>query len=102
MGTMIKKVVEAYNRKNPTFNRKVQFLDMLFVKGKSYISWMSRINQQAELAGLENIRAQEIQLMKFCQGLNKSDRLYDKLMELEVPSWAKAQEIKKKHAQSMA
>ena len=83
MGTMIKKVVEAY-------------------KGESYISWMNRINQQAELADLESIQAQEIQLMKFCQGLNKSDRLYDKLMELEVPSWARAQEIIKKHAQGMA
>ena len=63
---------------------------------------MNRINQQAELADLENLRAQEIQLMKFCQGLNKTDRLYKKLMELEGPSWARAQEIIKKHGQSMA
>ena len=40
--------------------------------------------------------------MKFCQGLNKTDRLYEKFMELEVPSWARAQEIIKKHTQSMA
>ena len=40
--------------------------------------------------------------MKFSQGLNKSERLYKKLMELEVPSWARAQETIKKHAQSMA
>ena len=40
--------------------------------------------------------------MKFCQGLNKTDRLYEKLIELEVPSWARAQEIIKKHTQSMA
>ena len=51
---------------------------------------------------MENIRAQDIQLMKFCQGLNKSDCLYDKLMVMEVPSWARAQKIIKKHSQSMA
>ena len=96
MAMMIKKVVEAYNRLNPTFNRKVQFLDMMIMRGESYISWMNRINQQAKLADLENIRAQEIQLMKCCQGLNKTDRLYEKLMELEVPSCARAQEIIKK------
>ena len=55
IGTMIKKVVEAYNRLNPTFNWKVPFLDIMIVKGESYISWMNRINQQAELADLENI-----------------------------------------------
>ena len=102
MAMMIKKMVEAYNRLNSTFNGKVQFLDIMIMKGESYISWMNRINQQAELADLENIRAQEIQLMKFCQGLNKTDWLYKKLMELEIPSWARAQEIIKKHAQSMA
>ena len=59
-------------------------------------------HQQAELADLENIRAKDLQLMKFCQGLNKSDRLYNKLMEMEVPSWVRAQEIIKKHSQSMA
>ena len=74
----------------------------MIMRGESYISWMNRINQQSELADLKNIRAQEIQLMKFCQGLNKTDWLYEKLMELEVPSWARAQEIIKKHAQSMA
>ena len=73
MGTMIKKVIEAYDRQVPTFSRKVKFLDMMIVKGESYVSWANRINQQAELADMENIRAQDLQLMKFCQGLNKSD-----------------------------
>ena len=69
---------------------------------ESYVSWANRINQQAELADLENIRAQDLQLMKFCQGLNKSDRLYNKLMEMDVPSWARGQDIKKNNSQSMA
>ena len=40
--------------------------------------------------------------MKFCQGLNKTDRLYDKLMEMDVHSWATAQNIIKNYSQSMA
>ena len=48
LAMMIKKVVEAYNCLNPTFNRKVQFLDIMIMRGESYISWMNRINQQAE------------------------------------------------------
>ena len=66
MATMIKKVLEAYNRLSPTFNRRVQFLDIMIMRGESYISWVNIINQQAELADLENICSQEIQLMKFC------------------------------------
>ena len=38
--------------------------------------------------------------MKFCQGLHKSDRLYDKITDIEIKSWATAQEIVKKFAQS--
>ena len=49
--------------------------------------------QQLELAHLEGIKAQDIQLMKFCQGLHKSDRLSDKIKDLEVKAWASAQEI---------
>ena len=96
MGTMIKKVSEAYDRQVPKFARKVKFLELMIIKGESYVSWANRINQQAELADLENIRAQDLQLMKFCQGLNKADRLYDKLMEMEIHSWSGAQEIIKK------
>ena len=40
--------------------------------------------------------------MKFCQGLHKTDRLYDKLMDMEVKSWSSAQEIIRKYAQSQA
>ena len=40
--------------------------------------------------------------MKYCQGLHKTDRLYDKLMDMEAKSWATAQEIIKKYAQSQA
>ena len=72
-----KKVAEAFDRQVPKFSRKVKFLDLMIIKGESYASWRNCINQQAELADLENIRAQDLQSMKFFQGLNKTDRLYD-------------------------
>ena len=58
--------------------------------------------QQSQLAHLEGIKAQDIQLMKFCQGLHKSDRLSDKIMDLEVKAWASAQEIIIKYAERQA
>ena len=96
------KVAEAFDRQVPKFARKVKFLYLIIIKGESYVSWRNCINQQAELADLENIRAQDLQLMKFCQGLNKTDRLYDKLMEMDVHSWATAQNIIENYSQSMA
>ena len=74
----------------------------MITKGENYVHRSNHINQQAELADLEGIKAQDLQLMKFCQGLNKTDRLYDKLMDMEVKSWAKEQEIIKKYSQSQA
>ena len=102
MEMMIKKVGEAYDRQVSKFARKVKFLELMIIKGENYISWSNRINQQAELADLEGIKAQDLQLMNFCLGLNKTDRLYDKLMEMEVHSWATAQDIIKKYSQSQA
>ena len=102
MDMMIKKVGEAYDRQVPKFARKVKFLELMIIKGENYVSWSNRINQQAELADLENIKAQDLQLIKFYQGLNKTDRLYDKLMEMDVHSWATAQDIIKKYSQSQA
>ena len=40
--------------------------------------------------------------MKYCQGLHKRDRLYDKLVDMEAKSWATVQEIIKKYVQSQA
>ena len=102
MEVMIRKVGEAYERQVPIFARKVKFLELMINKGEGYIQWANRINQQAELADLEGITAQDLQLMKYCQGLHKTDRLYDKLMDMESKSWATAQEIIKKYAQSQA
>ena len=74
IGTMIQKVLDAYDRQVPKFARKVKFLELQIRKGESYICWANRINQQAELADLKNIKAQDLQLMMFCKGLNKTDR----------------------------
>ena len=102
IGAMVKKVTDAYDRQVPKFARKVKFLELTVKKGESYISWANRINEQAELADLRNIKAQDLQLMSFCKGLNKGDRLYDKIVDMETPNWVGAQEIIKKHSQSMA
>ena len=51
---------------------------------------------------MEGIKAQDLQLTKYCQGLQKTDRLYYNLMDLEVKKWATAREIIKKYAQSQA
>ena len=77
-------------------------MELMIIKGEGYIEWANRINQQSELAHLEGITAQDLQLMKFCQGLHKTDRLYNKLMDMEVKSWSSAQEIIRKYAQSQA
>jgi len=74
----------------------------MILKGESYVSWANRINQQTELADLKNIKAQDLQLMTFCKGLSKTDCLYDKIVDMEIHSWSGAQEIIKKHTQSMA
>ena len=99
---MIQKIGDAYDRQVPKFARKVKFLGLMILKGESYVSWANRINQQAELADLKNIKAQDLQLMTFCKGLSKTDRLYDKIVDMEIHSWSGAQEIIKKHTQSMA
>ena len=58
----------------------------MITKGESYIQWANRINQQAELADMEGIKAQDLQLMKYCQGLHKTDRPFNKFMDIEAKS----------------
>ena len=65
MELVIKKVAEAFDRQVPKFARKVKFLNLMIIKGESYVSWRNCINQQAELADLKIIRAQDLQSMKF-------------------------------------
>ena len=81
MEVMIKRVDEAFNGLQPVFSRKVKFLEHMIMKGEGYVERAARINQISELADLDGIKSQDLKLMKFCQGLKQSDRLYDKLME---------------------
>ena len=60
------------------------------------------IYETSELVDLDNIKSEDLKLMKYCQGLKKEDRLYNLLMEMEPKSWSRAQEIIRKYAQSMA
>ena len=99
---MVCKVGEAYERQVPIFARKVKFLDLARVKGEGYKEWANIINQQSELAHLEGIKAKDLRQKKFCQGLHKSDRLYNKKIDIDIESWASVQEIIKKYAENQA
>ena len=61
-----------------------------------------RVEQMAELAGLDTIKAEDLKLMKYCQGLKPEDKLYDKLMEMDQKSWLNALLVIRRHAQNMA
>ena len=54
------------------------------------------IYETSELVDLDNIKSEDLKLMKYCQGLKKEDRLYNLLMEMEPKSWSRAQEIIRK------
>ena len=41
-------------------------------------------------------------MKKFCQGLHKSDRLYNKIIDIDIKSWASVQKIIKKYAENQA
>ena len=72
------------------------------MKGEGYKEWANIINQQSELAHLEGIKAKDLRQKKFCQGLHKSDRLYNKIIDIDIKSWASVQEIIKKYAENQA
>ena len=96
MEIMVRKVGEDYERQVPIFAKKVNFLELARVKGERYKEWANKINQQSELAHMERFKVQDLQLMKFCQDLHKSDRQYNKIIDMDMKSWASAEEINKK------
>ena len=102
MQVMVKRVKEAFERLQLVFARKVKLLELMIMKGEGYIEWANRINQQSELARMEGISAHNLQFMKYCQRLHKTDRLFNKLMDIAVKSWATAQEIIRQYVQSQA
>ena len=81
----------------PTFSRKIQFLNLKIEKGENKLEWAYRLQQAAEMADLESIKAQELKFLKYCQGLKPDDKLYDLLMAMDNPNWEKALEFKQKH-----
>ena len=94
---MILRIQETFDVMQPTFSRKVQFLNLKIEKGENKLEWAYRLQQAAEMADLETIQAQELKFMKYCQGLKPEDKLYDLLMETDHPTWEKALEIIRKH-----
>ena len=61
-----------------------------------------RIDEMAELADLESIKAQDLKLMRYCQGLKAEDKLYDLLTDMEPKGWQQAKQIIRKHTTSQA
>ena len=66
MEVMIKRV-------EPLFSRKIKFLDLKIMQGEGYVDWAIRINETSQLADLDNIKSQDLMLMKYCQGLKQED-----------------------------
>ena len=66
-------------------------------QGKSPILWASRIDEEVDLADLENIKSQELKLMKFCHGLN--DKLLNtKICKQETKGWEETKALVRKYA----
>ena len=57
-----------------------------------------RINEERELADLQTIKPQEIKLIKFCQGLEAEDRLYNLITEMDPMGWEEAKVIIRRHS----
>ena len=55
MEVMVKGVKEAFDRLQPVFSRKVQFLDLMNVKGEGYVELANRINQVSALTNLDEV-----------------------------------------------
>ena len=94
---MIEKVHKSFSLMVPAFSRRIQFLNLSMLKGEGKMEWAFRLEQAAEMANLEDIQAQELKFLKYCQGLKTDDKLYDLLMEMVNPNWEKALEIIQKH-----
>ena len=99
---MVKRVEETFTDLQPIFCRKVKFMDMMIMKGEKPLAWAMRIDEEGELANLQRLKAQELKLMKFCQGLKAEDRLYDLIIEMDPRGWEDAKVIIRKHTAVMA
>ena len=80
---MVKIIEETFDTLQPLFARKIKFLDLMIMKGEGKLEWAMRIDEVAELADLESIKAQDLKLMKYCQCVKAEDKLYDLLMDME-------------------
>ena len=69
MHAMILRVHESFDLMQPTFSRKIQFLNLKIEKGAYKLEWAYRLQQAAEMADLDSIKAQELKFLKYCQGL---------------------------------
>ena len=82
----IKKVEDIFTIIHPTFLRKVELMGLDANPGEIPLDWALRIQEQAELGDLEDIRPQELMMMKFCQGFKDQD-LQKKICKMKSRSW---------------
>ena len=83
MQRMIKRIQDTFDTMQPKFSRKIQFLNLKIRKDEGKLDWAMRLQEAADLADLESIKAQELKFLKYCQGLKTDDKLYDLLMDME-------------------
>ena len=67
---LIRKVEEAFHQLYPTFIRRVSFPSLTATQDQGPLDWVLKIDEEAKLADLNNIKPQEQKLMKFAHGLN--------------------------------
>ena len=66
--TMIQKIQDTFDMMQPKFSRKIQFLNLKIENGEGKLEWAMRLQEAAELADLESIKAQELKFLKYFQG----------------------------------
>ena len=99
---MIKRIEETFETLQSMSARKIQFLDMRIMKYEGKVEWAMMVTEIADLTDLESIKAQELIVLKYCQGLKPDDRLYDLLMEMEPKGWEQALKVIRKYVISQA
>ena len=64
MKQMIDRVHKSFTLMIPAFSRRIQFLNLKMEKGENKLEWAYRLEQAAEMANLEEIKAQELKFLK--------------------------------------
>ena len=64
---MIDRVHKSFTLMIPAFSRRIQFLNLRMEKGENKLEWAYRLEQAAEMADLEEIKAQELKFLNIAK-----------------------------------